>query len=341
MRNCLVLFLALFSIAARGADYVITVSIDGMGSCYLQPLLQAGRLPALAYISTHGAGTTNARADYDITVTLPNHISMLTSRPILDPQGHDWKSNTDPVTGMTLHSNKSAYVASAFDVAHDNGRRTGLWSSKTKFSLFDISYDETHGAPDTTGPDNGRDKLDVFTYTKSASHLTESFCTEMTTNPCHYAFVHLGTTDSVGHAEGWGSDAYLAALEYMDSCISRIIALMTNNPALKDHCALIVTADHGGQGTRHSDATNRLNYTIPFFTWGAGVATGDLYTLNSDVRTSPGTDRPDYTAHPQPIRNSDAGNLALHLLGLGPIPGSVINARQDLRTSPPPLPAAK
>ena len=31
-----------------------------------------------------------------MTVTLPNHVSMATSRPIAGPNGHGWTENIDP-----------------------------------------------------------------------------------------------------------------------------------------------------------------------------------------------------------------------------------------------------
>ena len=321
----------LLATVVHGANYVITVSIDGMGSSYMQTLIDQGKLPHLKQLTEQGAGTTNARADYDITVTLPNHTSMVTSRPILGEAGHNWTSNTDPAKGVTLHSHKGAYVASAFDVAHDNGLRTGMWATKTKFKLFSISYDAEHGAPDTTGPDNGRNKMDLFLYTNSSPILTEQFVGSMSSNPCQYAFVHFGEADAAGHTHGWGSEPYLAALEKLDPCVGQIMKMMINSPVFKSRATLIVTADHGGLNKDHHDATLPLDYTIPFYIWGAGVTKGELYNMNQGIRASPENGRPDYSAQPQPIRNGDAGNLALSLLGLGPIPGSSINAKQDLK----------
>ena len=108
---------------AQASEYVIAVSVDGMGTTYMQRLIDAGQLPHFKQIEAEGACTTNARADYDMTVTLPNHTSMLTSRPVKAAGGHLWTSNTDPEEGMTIHSNAGQYVASVFDVAREHGRR--------------------------------------------------------------------------------------------------------------------------------------------------------------------------------------------------------------------------
>ena len=306
---------------AQASEYVIAVSVDGMGTTYMQRLIDAGQLPHFKQIEAEGACTTNARADYDMTVTLPNHTSMLTSRPVKAAGGHLWTSNTDPEEGMTIHSNAGQYVASVFDVAREHGRRTGLWSTKTKFSLYAVSYHP-----------------DVFGYEKTSEELTASFLAAMQSQPCHFAFVHFGATDAAGHATEWGSDLFNAELITVDHCLGRMMEQMTNNPALKGKTTLIVTADHGGKGNNHGDPAEPLDYTIPFLTWGAGVTVGDLYVLNAATRRAPGADRPDYAAKPQPIRNGDLGNLALSLLGLNAIPGSRINVRQDLRLRPARLP---
>ena len=161
----------------------------------------------------------------------------------------------------------------------------------------------------------------------------------MSTQPCHFALVHFTETDSTGHTTGWGGNEYNTALAKIDGCVGDIMDLISTHPALRGRATLIVTADHGGKDRNHADAALPLDYTIPFIVWGAGVTPGDLYTWNQETRLAPGVSRPDYQAKPQPIRNGDVGNLALSLLGLGPIPGSSIGVGQDLRIAPAGVPA--
>ena len=89
--------------AARDAEYVIHVSVDGMGASYLQALIDAGQVPTFKRIQSEGAWTNNARTDFDYTVTLPNHTCMITCRPVFDKTGaeaafpgHQWVNNGEP-----------------------------------------------------------------------------------------------------------------------------------------------------------------------------------------------------------------------------------------------------
>ncbi|HTU26203.1 MAG TPA: alkaline phosphatase family protein [Pirellulales bacterium] len=319
-------------------NYVIQISMDGLGAAWLEPLLKAGDLPNFARLQREGAWTLNARTDYDMTITLPNHTCMVTGRPVRDRSigavavaGHVWTTNDDNQPA-NLHGNRHTYIASTFDVAHDHGLRTALLATKTKFKIYDNSYDGASGSPDKVGPDNGRDKIDYYLISESNSPAqVAAFIEMMKSDPANYSFVHFHDADRAGHATAWGSDEYNAAVKADDGYLGEIFQLIDTDPRLKGHTVVIVSADHGGTGNNHQESANPLNYTIPFFVWGAGVTHGtDLYALNGRTRKDPGTARPDYDAEPQPIRNGDGGNLALSLLHLPAIPDSLIDRDEDL-----------
>jgi len=321
---------------------VIQISVDGLSGTLLQPLVEndtVGDFASFARFVNEGASTWNARTDYAYTITLPNHVSMITGRPVSQPSGfpntvhHGWTSNGDPDPGETLHNGGNpnlSYVASVFDVAHDHGLSTAHYASKSKFVLFDQSYDTEHGAADVTGPNDGTDKIDGY-VNSSATSMHAAFLTEMASSHFEYVFIHYSTPDEAGHASGWGSAAWNDAVRTIDDQLADIFALIEGDPLLDGHTLVILSADHGGTGTGHSDATSAANYKIPFLVWGDGVQAGaDLYALNAGTRADPGSGRPSYTAAVQPIRNGDGGNLALAALSLPAVPGSTINAAQDL-----------
>jgi hypothetical protein len=322
--------------SAEQVQYVIDISVDGLGSSYLKALVDTNQAPNFKRLLTDGAWTYNARDDYDVTVTLPNHVTMATGRGIQGTTGHNWTSNVDPSATDTIHKTKGSYVASGFDVAHDNGLRTAMYATKTKFSLFNQSYDATNGALDGTGPDNGRDKLDVYYYNSSSTTMTTSFVNAMKSNPYNYSFLHYTDPDSAGHGSGWGSTAYNNSLKAVDARLGQIFSLVETDATLKGKTTILLTADHGGEGTDHSNATRPLIYTIPFGAWGTNVLPGgDLYAMNAGVVLDPGTGRPTYGSPNQPIRNGSMANLTLDLLGLGAIPGSTINSSQMLAVPEP------
>lgn len=343
----------LLSIAAPPAhggefDFVIQISIDGLRGDLLENLIAGdldGDFSNFRRFIEEGATTFNARTDFTHTTTLPNHTTMLTGRPVLRPFGqpntihHGYTSNGTPGPGDTLHNRGNPnllYIASVFDVAHDNGLLTSLYASKSKFVIYEQSYNAMNGAPDTTGADDGTDKIDFFVsrstgFPANASNMHAEFMADMARYHFNYSFVHYRDPDSAGHAAGWGSVPWVNSVKAVDGYLGDLFDLVEGDPWLRDNTVIILAPDHGGFGFGHGNPANPGNFTIPFFVWGGRVDEGaDLYALNACTRQDPGADRPGYDAPLQPIRNGDGANLALGLLGVLPVPGSTINTDQVL-----------
>lgn len=316
--------------AEAAVDYVILISIDGLRP---DAVTTSGpeKLPNLYRFRDEGAWTDNARTDRDYTLTLPNHTTILTGRGVSGAPGHSWSTNSDPGPNETRHTNHGSYVASVFDVAHDNGLRTGAYVSKSKFSIYDQSYDEFGGAEDITGPDNGKDKIDMYRFHENSEILVDDFISVMRTDPFHSSLLHLLDPDAHGHGTGWMRPDYLESVGEVDRLRGRLFDLAENAPVLKGNTTIIVTSDHGGTGYGHSDSGVVEHYVIPFYTWGKGVTRGiDLYTSTAHSRLDPQFHRTTYTTAVQPIRNGDVADLALSLLGLGTVSGSTINTGEKL-----------
>jgi hypothetical protein len=325
---------------AQSATYVVHISVDGLRPDAITAL-GPGQLPNFYRLRTEGAFTYNARSDHGYTITLPNHVCQLTGRHVSGPLGHNWDSNSDPAPGETLASNKGRYVAGVFDVVHNHGLRTGAYAGKSKFSLFPTSWNAVNGALDRIGPDNGRNKIDVYVYNSDTLALVNQLIADMGTQPFHYAFLHVRDPDTTGHDSGWDptpGTAYSQTIKAVDGYLGLIFGRIDSHPQLAGHTAIVLTADHGGSGYDHSNPFLAADYTVPFCVWGPGVMCGaDLYTLNPGNRRDPGTRRPGYFNCVQPVRNAEAANVALNLLGLEPVPGSTIDRDQDLAwTIPPP-----
>jgi len=302
---------------APNAPVVVIVSIDGFNPEGLTHLGESNA-PNLTHIAHAGASTMNARTSRDSTKTLPNHTGMLTGRELNGAYGHGVDFNDD--NGSTLAADTGTYVPGIFDVAHDHGLQTAFFAEKSKFKYLLRSWDSVHGAPDETGDDNKANKIDHWNVAEAAKIVTEA-TTLINAQHTDVIFIHLSSADRAGHAHGWLSDDYLTALASVDGSIGTI---RTAVDASKRPATLIVTSDHGGPrgNTKHSDNSRLANVRIPFMVYGDAVpAPGDLYELNPE-RIDP-KNRLANGERDRPIRNIDATNTALGILGLEPIGGAV------------------
>lgn len=301
------------------ATSVLAVSIDGLNPRALRRLGRE-RTPVLHRLRRTGASTLNARTAVEQTETLPNHTTMVTSRRIDARRGgHGVTWNDDRTRPRTVQAAAGHDVSSVFRQVHRAGRRTALFASKTKLSLFERSWPVAVHR-DVVRTDNGR--------------LARVVRRDLRAGPRALRFVHLSEPDVVGHRRGFMSAAYLDAVARVDRLLGTLLTTLRRQ-GIADTTVVVVTADHGGAGSGHGDPTLLANYRIPFLARGPGVARGaGLYALNPRYR-DPGRSRPGYRAEEQPIRNGALGNLALDVLGIDAIPGSGINDRQDLRLRRP------
>ena len=305
--------------SAAEVTRVVVISVDGLNPVAITRLGVTGA-PTYHRLMSEGAWTFNARTEVEQTVTLPNHTGMLTSRRIDRTRGgHGVTWDDDRLQPPTVQAAAGHPVASVFSRVETAGLGSAMFAAKTKFSLYQRSW-----------PGIDRSMIDL-----DNTALVKAVRRDLAGGWRAFTFVHLSLPDLAGHAHGWLSPEYLAAVRATDILIGRVLATVSKTPESRDHTLVVVTSDHGGRGYGHADPRRLADYRIPFLVWGPGVPAGeDLYDLNPTY-ADPGTQRVGYAAARQPVRNGDIGNLVLDVLGLGPIPGSELDADQDLEVLAP------
>lgn len=303
-----------------GVESVLVISVDGLNPDAVRRL-GPERAPTLHRLAREGVSTDNARTSFESTSTLPNHTGMVTGRRVRAAAGgHGVTWNDQRLTPATVHLSAGERVESVFSVTAADGGSPALFASKPKFTLFGRSWGEDL-ARSVILQDNRR--------------LVRQLRRDLRTQERSLRFVHLSLPDAVGHESGYMGGRYVRAVAQVDAMLATVLRTVEGDPELSGETALLVTSDHGGARAKvHDDARRLVNYRVPFYAYGPGIAAGaDLYDLNP-AYADPGESRPAYAVAGQPIRNIAVGNLALDLLGLSAIPGSTVNADQDLEVAP-------
>jgi predicted AlkP superfamily pyrophosphatase or phosphodiesterase len=287
------------------ANRVVIISVDGLRADAVQ------HMPTVKRLIQEGAATLDARPDARVTYTLPNHLCMVTGRPVLGAEGHRYTRNSKG--GASVHTQARRYLASVFDQVHDHGGSVLLMVGKAKLGQFGDWWGPGKGAPDRVPPDDGQGKIDRAFVLKDAEVATQA-ARVLATEPPTLLFLHFAGPDRAGHLAGFdpAGQLYRESVVRTDAHIGRVLS------AVPPRTLVLVTTDHGGVGRGHGKPAHPEVYTIPFVAWGAGVRAGvDLYAIN-----------PAHNPAKAPIRNCMVGNTALTALGLPVIPGAPMPAVQ-------------
>ena len=245
---------------------VVLISIDGLRA----DAVTAETAPTLAALAARGAVGT-ALADLP-PVTMTNHASMLTG---LSAATHRVYLDTD-LPGTIA-------VPTLFDYAAAAGLRCAFLASKDKLRYF---------APPAA--------VETRVFASDTAGLIDAVLPLLAPDGPDLVFIHLRDPDSAGHADGWLSPAYLAAVARVDDHVARLTAALARDLRPRSEASpaeepapdapgagprpsyLVITADHGGEGRTHV-LDNAATRRVPWIVVGPDVAAGYAF---------PGTVRP-------------------------------------------------
>ena len=221
---------------------VVLVMLDG-----LRPdAIAAADCPTLTELCRRGASTLTAQSVMP-SITLPCHMTMFHSVP---PTRHgvttnDWTPMARPLPGLV-------------DMAKDQGLRCMFihnWEPLRNLSrpgsLFHAYF------RDTVYSEDGDDVVAAEAARAIPADRPE------------FAFVYLGTIDTIGHKSGWMSDAYLAQVSRVDRQLGVLV------DALPADYAVVVNADHGGHDRSHGTDLPE-DMLIPWIAAGPGIRAGQV-----------------------------------------------------------------
>ena len=223
---------------------VVIVSIDG-----LRPdVALRADAPHIRWLMAHGAFTFWARTT-EVSITLPSHTSMLTG---VIPRKHEVEWNKD----LPLATPVYPKFPTLFDVAHKAGYTTALAAGKKKFETLDVP-----GTLDWKWITDSEKSEDADVAEHAVQIILE--------HKPQVMFVHLPSTDNVGHRIGWGTPEQEAAVEAADASVGRLLGALAE-AKLRESTIVILTADHGGAGKTHLPDDARARH-IPWIVNGPGI----------------------------------------------------------------------
>jgi predicted AlkP superfamily pyrophosphatase or phosphodiesterase len=231
---------------------VVIISEDGMRPDVLTQELAPAHIAFMKQGAIAHHAETIPESD-----TLPSHASMLSG---VGAQAHGLWWNSYQAQRGFIH------VPTVFSAAHAAHLTTAMIVGKPKLKHIAI--------PGTVDHFERPSYLCGGVSARAAAYFTES-------KP-DLLFVHFSNPDEYGHSHGWMSKEYLRAVHDSDTCLATVLAAIDASPEAAT-TLVIVTADHGGHGTRHSDGHASVDRDIPWIVRGPGVGHGVV--LDESVET--------------------------------------------------------
>lgn len=237
-----------------GARHILVIGVDGMGAEGVARV----RPPELTRLMDRGSWTLKARAVIP-TVSAPNWASMIMGA---GPPQHGVTSNE--------------WRAGSFDIApicQGTGgifpTIFGLLRQQRPPALIGIFHDW-----DGFGHLFERQAPDLIVDAASPREAITRAGDFLVERRPTLTFVHLDDVDHAGHNHGWLSPQYDESIREADRLIGELLTRLEKQRML-GQTIVLVTADHGGKGTKHGGLT-MSEIEIPWIMAGPGIPRGEI-----------------------------------------------------------------
>ncbi len=240
------------SAAAAKATRILVIGCDGFGSLGFTET----NAPVLHRLMREGAFTLRARGVLP-TTSSPNWASMIMGT---GPEQHgvtsnDWQPDKFDVPPIALGS--GGIFPTIFGVLRDQ---------RPKFYIACVhDWDGFARLLEPKAPN-------LIENVKGSAATAARAIEVIREHKPDFMFIHFDDVDHAGHKFGWKSPEYFEAVEQIDALIGKILETLEAS-GLRKHTLVIMTADHGGKGTGHGNAT-RDELEIPLILNGPGVRSG-------------------------------------------------------------------
>lgn len=242
------------------AERVVVITVDGLRPDALE---RAGARRLLALVR-ESATSLEARVT-ERPETLPSHATMATGLPA-SLHGVDWNRERD----LALER------PTLFTRVREAGGRTGLYYGKSKLRMLAPGADVLFGpGPGPAHPERGR-----------VEAVAQRFARDFPRERFRFAWVHLREPDGAGHREGWMSAPYLEAVRRADAAVGVLLDAIAAS-GLADLTAVLVTADHGGEGTNHGADRGPASWRIPWICHAPGMTPAAIAEPPSQLDVAP------------------------------------------------------
>lgn len=230
---------------------IVLISMDGLGAN-----LVGENTPYLSsLLDRENVSYTLDMQTIEQSETMPSHVSMVTG---LTQENHKFYLNslipgTPPIEEKTI-----------FDYALENDYT--FYSFLTKDKLLYLLGEKT-----------GENIVSKEEYSSEImgdiDELVETDSTKV------FVFLHFRDIDSYGHTYGWNSNEQHTALKTLDNNL-RLLTDDLNQEFEDYERYYIFTADHGGEGTQHSNGCENCR-RIPFIV--VSENTNDTYESKNSI----------------------------------------------------------